>query len=204
MEFEVMSREKARKMSFKPDIKDCIIISITDTEADLNHFAHNPHIRAVLNLKFDDVDFGEDNCITPGDGVKVIEFVNKHINHIDKIVVHCEAGVSRSAAICAALGLVGLAGGAAVAGCCAHMVGFAVISFKENGLGGLFAQGIGTSMLQMGNIIKNPKTIKTEPKKIKNSHLLTLSPGISQPTSFETLTFFLIFLIIISPPNLKS
>lgn len=62
-----------------------------------------------------------------------------------------------SAAICAALGLVGLAGGAAVAGCCAHMIGFAVISFKENGWGGLFAQGIGTSMLQMGNIIKNPK-----------------------------------------------
>lgn len=62
-----------------------------------------------------------------------------------------------SAAICAALGLTGLAGGAAVAGCCAQMVGFAVLSFKENGWGGFFAQGIGTSMLQMGNIIKNPK-----------------------------------------------
>lgn len=62
-----------------------------------------------------------------------------------------------SAAICAALGLVGLAGGAAVAGCCAHMIGFAIISFKENRWGGFFAQGIGTSMLQMGNIIKNPK-----------------------------------------------
>ena len=62
-----------------------------------------------------------------------------------------------SAAICAAFGLVGLAGGAAVAGCCAQMIGFAVISFKENGLGGLVSQGIGTSMLQMPNIIKNPK-----------------------------------------------
>lgn len=62
-----------------------------------------------------------------------------------------------SAAICAAFGLVGLAGGAAVAGCCAQMVGFAVMSFKENGLGGLVSQGIGTSMLQMPNIIKNPK-----------------------------------------------
>lgn len=62
-----------------------------------------------------------------------------------------------SAAICAALGLTGLAGGAALAGCCANMVGFAVISFKENGWGGLAAQGIGTSMLQMGNIVKNPK-----------------------------------------------
>lgn len=62
-----------------------------------------------------------------------------------------------SAAICAALSLTGLAGGAALAGCCAQMVGFAVMSFKENGWGGLLAQGIGTSMLQMGNIVKNPK-----------------------------------------------
>nr|WP_298060168.1 PTS sugar transporter subunit IIC [uncultured Blautia sp.] len=62
-----------------------------------------------------------------------------------------------SAAICAALSLTGLAGGAAVAGCCAQMVGFAVMSFKENRWGGLFAQGIGTSMLQMGNIVRNPK-----------------------------------------------
>lgn len=61
-----------------------------------------------------------------------------------------------SAAICAALGLTGLAGGAAVAGCCAQMIGFAVMSFRENKWGGLFAQGIGTSMLQMGNIVKNP------------------------------------------------
>lgn len=62
-----------------------------------------------------------------------------------------------SAAICAALGLTGLAGGAAVAGCCTNMIGFAVLSFRENKWGGLFAQGIGTSMLQMGNIVKNPK-----------------------------------------------
>lgn len=62
-----------------------------------------------------------------------------------------------SAAICAALGLTGLAGGAAVAGCCAQMVGFAVQSFPENGVGGLISQGIGTSMLQMSNIVKNPR-----------------------------------------------
>ena len=62
-----------------------------------------------------------------------------------------------SAAICAALGLTGLAGGAAVAGCCAQMVGFAVMSFPENKWGGLVSQGIGTSMIQMGNIVKNPK-----------------------------------------------
>ena len=62
-----------------------------------------------------------------------------------------------SAAICAALGLTGLAGGAALAGCCAQMIGFAVMSFPENKWGGLISQGIGTSMLQMGNIVKNPR-----------------------------------------------
>lgn len=62
-----------------------------------------------------------------------------------------------SAAICASLLLTGLAGGAAVAGCCAQMVGFAVISFRENRWGGLIAQGLGTSMLQVPNIFKNPR-----------------------------------------------
>ena len=76
------------------------------------------------------------------------------------IVVSALVGIAltlpiSSAAICAALGLTGLAGGAAVAGCCAQMVGFAVMSFKENRWGGLVAQGVGTSMLQMPNIIKN-------------------------------------------------
>ncbi|MCC8128458.1 MAG: PTS sugar transporter subunit IIC [Clostridiales bacterium] len=62
-----------------------------------------------------------------------------------------------SAAICSAIGLTGLAGGAAVAGCCAQMVGFAVMSFQENRWGGLVSQGLGTSMLQMSNILKNPR-----------------------------------------------
>ena len=62
-----------------------------------------------------------------------------------------------SAALCAMIGITGVAGGAAVAGCCAQMIGFAVISYRENRVGGLVAQGLGTSMLQMGNIVKNPK-----------------------------------------------
>ena len=62
-----------------------------------------------------------------------------------------------SAAICAAIGLTGLAGGAAVAGCCANMVGFAFLYFRENRWGGLISQGLGTSMLQMGNIVRNPR-----------------------------------------------
>lgn len=78
------------------------------------------------------------------------------------IVVSVLVGVAltlpiSSAAICAALGLTGLAGGAAVAGCCAQMIGFAFMSFKENGIGGLVSQGLGTSMLQMPNILKNPR-----------------------------------------------
>ncbi|MBE6637728.1 MAG: PTS sugar transporter subunit IIC [Ruminococcaceae bacterium] len=74
-----------------------------------------------------------------------------------------------SAAICAGLVLTGsaaaqgsseglaIAGAAAVAGCCAQMVGFAAISFRENRWGGVLSQGIGTSMLQMPNILRHPQ-----------------------------------------------
>ena len=61
-----------------------------------------------------------------------------------------------SAALCISIGISGLAAGAATAGCCAQMVGFAVISFKANGFGGLISQGLGTSMLQIGNIARKP------------------------------------------------
>ena len=61
-----------------------------------------------------------------------------------------------SVAICVMLGIDGLAAGAATVGCCAQMIGFAVTSYKDNGLGGLLSQGLGTSMLQIGNIVKNP------------------------------------------------
>lgn len=62
-----------------------------------------------------------------------------------------------SAAICSMIGIAGIAGGAATAGCCAQMVGFAVMSYRVNGMGGLIAQGLGTSMLQMGNIVRRPQ-----------------------------------------------
>ena len=75
-------------------------------------------------------------------------------------LISCLVGIAltlpiSSAAICMMLSLEGLAGGAATVGCCCQMIGFAVMSYKENGVGGLFAQGLGTSMLQMPNIIKN-------------------------------------------------
>ncbi|MBQ8387949.1 MAG: PTS sugar transporter subunit IIC [Clostridia bacterium] len=105
----------------------------------------------------------------------VIAFAMKQQPFVMGILVSVIIGIAltlpiSSAAICAALGLsavaatdpslasgLALAGGAAVAGCCAQMVGFAVMSFKENKWGGLVSQGIGTSMLQMPNIIKNPR-----------------------------------------------
>ena len=62
-----------------------------------------------------------------------------------------------SVAICVMLGIDGLAAGAATAGCCAQMVGFAVTSFRDNGIGGLLSQGLGTSMLQIGNIARKPQ-----------------------------------------------
>lgn len=61
-----------------------------------------------------------------------------------------------SAALCISIGIGGLAAGAATAGCCAQMIGFAVISYKDNGVGGLISQGLGTSMLQIGNIARKP------------------------------------------------
>ena len=61
-----------------------------------------------------------------------------------------------SAALCISIGIAGLAAGAATAGCCAQMIGFAVISYKDNGVGGLISQGLGTSMLQIGNIARKP------------------------------------------------
>lgn len=61
-----------------------------------------------------------------------------------------------SVALCVMLGIDGLAAGAATAGCCAQMIGFAVISYRDNGIGGLLSQGLGTSMLQIGNIARKP------------------------------------------------
>ena len=99
---------------------------------------------------------------------KLVGFISKFIGFATEqeplimgIIVSVVVGMAltlpiSSAAICAMIGITGIAGGAAVAGCCAQMVGFAVISFRENKWGGVVAQGLGTSMLQMGNIVKNP------------------------------------------------
>lgn len=79
-----------------------------------------------------------------------------------------------SAALGIILGLTGPAAGAATIGCCCQMVGFAVASFRENGIGGLLAQGIGTSMLQVPNIVRHPQIWIPE---ILSSAILGLSPS---------------------------
>ena len=94
---------------------------------------------------------------------KFIENATELRPFIMGIIVSVSVGMAltlpiSSAALCIAIGLSGIAAGAATAGCCAQMVGFAVMSFKENRWGGLVSQGLGTSMLQMPNIIKNPLT----------------------------------------------
>ena len=98
-----------------------------------------------------------------------MNFIGSMINfNVDKypiiggIIVSMLMGIAltlpiSSAAIGVTLGLTGLAAGAATVGCCAQMIGFAVASYRENKLGGLIAQGIGTSMIQMPNIVRNVK-----------------------------------------------
>lgn len=92
------------------------------------------------------------------------EVVNWSVDQHPFIMGMCVAGLMglaltapiSSAAIAIMIGLDGLAAGAATVGCSAQMIGFGVGSYRENGIGGLIAQGIGTSMLQIANVIKNP------------------------------------------------
>ena len=103
MLFKVMNRFAASDYSKLTNIPKTIIISITDIDASENEFHENNQIIDILRLQFYDCEFGETGHITKEDGKKIIEFVNKHMNNIEQIVVHCEGGVSRSAGVCAAL-----------------------------------------------------------------------------------------------------
>ena len=98
-----MSYNQARKHSYNPNIEDCVIISIKDWETEARFNNHNPHIKGILHLNFNDVEGDEPHCMSRADAERIIEFVNQHVNNVQHIVVHCEAGVSRSAGTCAAL-----------------------------------------------------------------------------------------------------
>lgn len=104
-------------------------------------------------------------CVPIGEWVMSLGDVINHATQLNPFIMGVIVAVSvgcvltlpiSSAALCISIGISGLAAGAATAGCCAQMVGFAVISFKENGFGGLISQGLGTSMLQIGNIARKP------------------------------------------------
>ena len=100
--FTVLSREAARQYSYKHIGEKTIIISITDVASLPNKFCSNVDIVAVCRVSFDDVEKGQMNCITKEDAQKILDFMEKH-NDVNNVIVHCEAGISRSAGVCAAL-----------------------------------------------------------------------------------------------------
>lgn len=105
MIFKVMSRRNASKYTYSTEcVFDCIIISITDVGSFPNHFnKENKYVKAILPLQFDDVDYGQDNCITSEDARMIVDFVSRWSNKVNLVIIHCEAGISRSAGVCAAL-----------------------------------------------------------------------------------------------------
>ena len=102
MIFQVMSRKYAVKYAYKIDVPT-IIISINDMESVPPHFVRKNNIVDVLTLFFEDVDYPGKDAITIEDANKIIHFVNQYKDKVEQIIVHCEAGVSRSAGVCAAL-----------------------------------------------------------------------------------------------------
>ncbi len=105
MEIVIMNRSDARSESFRKNRPDTAIISITDHRLENNAFAKSPWIKATLKLKFDDVvaDGVFGLCITDGDAESIRQFVEKVKDKVKRIIVHCEAGISRSAGVAAAL-----------------------------------------------------------------------------------------------------
>lgn len=103
--FTVMSRRDAAKFTYGDVKEKTIIISITDVAKSDNSFGRHHNIVDICRVKFDDVEKGEPNCITQEDAKKILSFMERHKN-VDNVIVHCEAGISRSAGACAALMLI--------------------------------------------------------------------------------------------------
>jgi len=100
MRIEVMSRKNAILYSQKSTYENLAIISISDCNKE---FANFENVTYLLRLKFDDVEQGDYNCITFEQAVQIKLFVNSIRNNVSLLIVHCEAGISRSAGIAAAL-----------------------------------------------------------------------------------------------------
>lgn len=103
MKLKIMSREKAKAFSYIQTEVPYIIISITDIGSEDNEFCVNSCLKAVLRLKFNDVDRACEGAMSEEDAKRIVEFVDKYRDEADLIVVHCEAGMSRSSGVCAAL-----------------------------------------------------------------------------------------------------
>lgn len=103
MEFLVLSQSRAKKFTYKESEIPYIIISITDRGAENVVFNQNEQLKNVLRVNFDDTDVEGTNAITQEDAKKIIDFVKRWKEEVQLVVVHCGAGVSRSAGVCAAL-----------------------------------------------------------------------------------------------------
>ena len=103
MKFLVLSRTKAKEFSYKENTVPYIMISITDITLENVAFNRDEQLKALLRLKFDDTDVQCANAISKDDAKRIVDFVEKWKEIVELIVVHCEAGVSHSAGVCAAL-----------------------------------------------------------------------------------------------------
>lgn len=103
MNFLILSRNNAKTFSYQKHFFPYVIISVTDISSKPVIFNKSSELKSVLRLSFDDIDFESDNAISDNDAKRIISFINQWKNQINLVVIHCEAGVSRSAGICAAL-----------------------------------------------------------------------------------------------------
>ncbi len=106
--YKVFSRSKCEEYCKQKHSKSSIIISIKsswDREMPNVFCDDNNNVKAILSLSFDDVTREDDKrfCMKPEDGVKIAAFVNEWYNKVDRIIVHCDGGISRSAGVCAAI-----------------------------------------------------------------------------------------------------
>jgi len=98
-----MNRSSAKRETFKPNAPLTAIISITDVDKNLNLFQYPGWLRFVYRFQFDDVDMGQKDCITPAQANQIAEAVETIKDKVDRIIVHCEAGISRSSGVAAAI-----------------------------------------------------------------------------------------------------
>ena len=105
MTIHIMSRSNAIEYSKGQHKETSAVISISDCDKDSPMLENNPNngIIARCKVKFDDVERGADNCIAETDALKIVSFVSKIAKNQDRLIVHCEAGVSRSAGVAAAI-----------------------------------------------------------------------------------------------------